>query len=134
MSIEWLVKNFNANAVILIRHPAAFIASLKAKNWSHDFDHFIQQEKLMAILGPYADQIILYTQEKPDIIDQGILLWNILYSRVMHYNTQYPDWIYIRHEDLSRNPVQVIKETYGKLDLIFTEKIEKKSLNQQHLK
>lgn len=126
MSIDWLVKQFNASVVILIRHPAAFVASLKVKNWSHTFDHYLEQDNLMTLLEPFADQIKLYSQVKPNIIDQGILLWNISYYRVLQYKTQYPEWIYARHEDLSLNPVEEFNKIYNKLDLDFTQKTENK--------
>lgn len=126
MSTDWLVEKFDANAVILIRHPAAFVASLKVKNWEHTFDHYVKQDKLMTLLEPYADKILSFSKVKPDIIDQGILLWNISYFRVLQYKADYPDWIYVRHEDLSLNPVEEIKKIYNELDLNFTKKIEDK--------
>lgn len=134
MSIDWLVDQFNAKPVVLIRHPAAFVASLKVKEWKHTFDHFLSQDKLMDLLEPYADQIKLYTETKPDIIDQGILLWNITYYRVSQYKSLYPDWIYVRHEDLSIDPVEGFKEIYKRLDLNFTKKIEKKIIESTSAK
>ena len=40
-SAEWVEKEFNSDVVIIIRHPAAFVASLKVKNWEHDFNEFL---------------------------------------------------------------------------------------------
>ncbi|MCD4730319.1 MAG: sulfotransferase [Bacteroidales bacterium] len=134
MSIDWLVKKFNAQAVILIRHPAAFVASLKVKDWKHSFDHYIKQPNLMTLLEPFADQIKLYDQSKPDIIDQGILLWNISYFRVLQYKTKYPNWIYTRHEDLSLNPVEEFRNIYEKLNLKFTNKIKNKIIESTSAK
>lgn len=123
MSIDWLVDKFGADVVALIRHPAAFVASLKVKKWDHVFEHFIAQPQLMKILDPYADKIYAYDENPPDIIDQGILLWNIIYYRVRQYQLKYPDWNYITHEDLSRNPIDGYKDLYKKLNLRFSPKI-----------
>lgn len=140
MSTDWLATQFNADVVALIRHPAAFVASLKVKKWSHVFDHFTEQAELMKVLEPFADQIREFTKSPSDIIDQGILLWNITYYRINQYRESFPDWIFVRHEDLSLDPVNEYKKIYEKLDLNFTPKVESKivestSANEaEHLK
>ncbi|OQX77600.1 MAG: hypothetical protein B6D61_06915 [Bacteroidetes bacterium 4484_249] len=140
MSTDWVAKKFDADVVALIRHPAAFVASLKVKKWTHVFDHFIEQEKLMKILEPFAKQINEYAASPPDIIEQGILLWNITYFRINQYRENYPDWIYVRHEDLSMEPVNEFKKIYDKLNLNFTTTVEKKIIEStsagkaEHLK
>jgi len=126
MSTDWIADKFNADVVILVRHPAAFVASLKVKKWAHTFEHYTQQEKLMKVLAPYAEQIRLYEKTEQDIIDQGILLWNIAYYRVSQFKEKYPNWIFIRHEDLSMSPVDEYKKIYEKLGLNFSSGVEKK--------
>lgn len=126
MSTDWLADKFDADVVVLVRHPAAFVASLKVKKWAHAFVHYTQQEKLMEVLAPYAEQIRLFEKSEQDIIEQGILLWNIAYYRVSQFKEKYPDWIFIRHEDLSMNPVDEYKKIYEKLGLDFTSTVEKK--------
>lgn len=140
MSTDWLAQQIDADVVALIRHPAAFVASLKVKKWSHVFDHFTEQAALMKVLHPYADQIKEYTKSPPDIIDQGILLWNLTYYRINQFKEVYPEWIFVRHEDLSLDPVNEYKKIYTKLDLNFTSRVEKKiiestsSSKAEHLK
>jgi hypothetical protein len=123
MSADWIHKKFKASVIIALRHPAAFVASIKVKNWKHPFRHFSDQKELMKILSPYADKIIAYQQSKPDLIDQGVLLWNIIYYRVLQYQQKYPGWIYIRHEDLSRNPVDEFRKIFRKLHLRYNKQI-----------
>lgn len=126
MSTEWLAQKFNCDVVALIRHPAAFVASLKVKNWTHSFDHFLEQKDLMKKLEPFASDIEKYVKNPPDIIDQGILLWNIDYYILDEYRQNYPDWIIIKHEDLSLDPMGEYKKIYQKLDLDFGVDVEKK--------
>src|SRR5699024_11082686 len=47
MSSEWLHNRFDMEVVIVIRHPAAFVASLKRLNWDFDLNELICQEELM---------------------------------------------------------------------------------------
>jgi hypothetical protein len=126
MSTEWLAQKFDCDVVALIRHPAAFVASLKVKNWTHSFDHFWEQKDLMEKLSPFASDIEKYVKTPPDIIEQGILLWNIDYYILNEYRKNHPDWIIIKHEDLSLDPVGEYKKIYQKLDLYFGDSVEKK--------
>lgn len=140
MSADWIYKKFNARMIIILRHPAAFVASVKVKEWHHPFKHFSDQDELMRLLSPYASTILEYQKTNPDLIDQGILLWNLIYYRVSQFQQKYPDWMYIRHEDLSRNPIDEFRKIYKKLHLRFDEQIRNKIIEstsankEDHLK
>lgn len=121
-SVEWLAKRYNMQVVILIRHPAAFAASLKQKNWRFDFNNFLNQPELMdQRLGHFRLEIEKYSQNSPDIIDQACLLWRIIYSMVAGYQLTKTDWKFIRHEDLSRSPIDEFRNLFNSLGLEFTE-------------
>lgn len=124
MSVEWLFKTLNCDVIITVRHPAAFIASLKVKGWEFDFTNFLNQPRLMKdFLSDYASDIKRYSEEKPDIIEQGILLWNIIYSVVHYYEKKYPKaWLIVKHEDLSLDPLGEFERIYAYLNLTFSDK------------
>ena len=46
-SSEWLAEKFDMNIIIVIRHPAAFVSSVKQLNWPHPFSHFLRQPLLL---------------------------------------------------------------------------------------
>lgn len=122
ISAPWLAQFLNAEVLITVRHPAAFAGSLKVANWTHPFEHFDRQETLMkTFLSPFRDQVKSFAERKRDIIDQAILLWNILYYAVHRYRQQYPDWVVVRHEDISRNPVGEFQGLFERFGLFFSE-------------
>lgn len=125
MSAEWLYNNFDINVVILIRHPAAFIASLRVKGWEFDFKNIKNQEKLVENLIPeYKKAIENQITKKRDIIEQGILLWNIIHKVILKYSIEYEKkWYFIRHEDLSINPIKEFKDIFKFLNLKFDDEI-----------
>jgi len=125
-SAEWLAQSFDMQVVVMIRHPAAFVSSLKRKNWQFDFNHFLQQPLLMRDhLYPFESQIRAYTARPPDIIDQGILLWKIFHHVIYYYQQKHPDWLFFRHEDLSREPIRKFQQIFDYLKLPFDQKIQK---------
>lgn len=126
-STEWLFQHFNCDVVVLIRHPAAFTGSLKVKNWEFDFNNLLDQPDLINNYVPqFADLIKEYSINKKDIIQQGCLLWNIIYSTVKILNQKYPNWIFIRHEDISFDPLGQFKFLYTKLGIGKFEDVQNK--------
>lgn len=125
-SAEWLSSRFDMNTIVMIRHPAAFAASLKVKSWYHPFSHFLKQPMLMEkYLKPFQEEIRKFENKKKDIIDQAALLWNIIHCTILKYKEEHPDWMFIRHEDLSRKPIDGFCEIYKRLNIEFTDKVKK---------
>jgi hypothetical protein len=63
------------------------------------------------------------------VIGQAALLWKMIYCAVHATLEQHPDFIVVRHEDLSRDPVAGYRDLYKSLDLEFTPRVEKTILN-----
>ena len=120
LSAEWLAKSFEMDVVVLIRHPAAFAASLKRLGWKHSFATFIQDGRVPDVLQPYEAEIREQAKRPGEILAQAALLWRVLYNAVDGYRERYPDWAFVRHEDVSAEPVATYERLYAKLGLDFT--------------
>ena len=48
---------------------------------------------------------------------------------ILKYKEKYDDWLFIRHEDLSKDPIYGFKQIFGKLGLKFSE-YEAKVINE----
>lgn len=125
-SSEWINSTLNTQNVFIIRHPAAFVASMKEKDWKRDYKQFLSQPYLMEILHKYKDKIEQYSEFEYDTIDQAILFWNMIYYYISVMKLKHPEWIYVKHEDLSSEPVNEIKKLYEQLGISFTPYIENK--------
>ena len=125
-SADWLAKKHNFQVIVLIRHPAAFASSIKRVNSPHPFAHFLRQNALMRDhLKTFEKEIEEYAYHPPGMIDQAILLWKIIHSVIYKYMRKNRDWIFIRHEDISIDPLKGFRDLFQKLGLQYTEKIEK---------
>lgn len=126
LSAEWLAEQFNLSVLVMIRHPAAFAGSLKVKGWSHPFEDFLAQPALMEeYFATYAEDIELFAAEEQDVVGQAALLWTLLYAVVLKYQERHPEWTFLRHEDVAREPIQTFRELYGHYNLTFTEDIQR---------
>lgn len=120
-SAEWLSDRFDMPVVVIIRHPAAFVASLIAANWVRfPFRILRDQEQLCAErLAPFRDEIAAAAENHPDPVGVGVLLWRAIHHHIRLLQQERPDWIFVRHEDLSREPVEAYREVYRRLGLPF---------------
>lgn len=128
LSAEWIYQTFQADVVIVLRHPAAFIGSLKTAGWTIPFNGLLaQEERLKPLLGEFSQTIRQYAETPPDVIDQGILIWNIIYSCILRYREKYGSkWYFVKHEALSKNPLEEYSKLFRFLGLGFTPKIREK--------
>jgi hypothetical protein len=127
-STPWFAKRLSCKVVITVRHPAAFASSLKRLNWPFDFQDLLNQPLLMRDhLEPYREE--LESMPSDDVIGQAALLWKLIYRSVHATRESNPDFIIVRHEDLSRDPVPGYRDLYKALGLEFTSRVEKIILN-----
>ena len=123
-SAEWLAETFGAQVVVLIRHPAAFADSLNRAGWNFDFSNFLRQPLLMEhYLDRFADEIRAAAARPMDILDQASLLWRVIYHTVYEYQQAHPAWYFVRHEDLSLDPIAEFRQLFRYLDLPFSDKV-----------
>jgi hypothetical protein len=125
LSAEWLAETFGMDVVVLIRHPAAFAASLKRLGWKHSFATFIQDGRVPEVLRPYEDEIREQAERPGEILAQAALLWRVLYNAVDGYRERHPDWSFVRHEDASAEPVATFERLYQQLGLELTPEARK---------
>jgi hypothetical protein len=125
LSAEWLAETFGMDVVVLIRHPAAFAASLKRLGWKHSFATFIQDGRVPEVLRPYESEIREQAERPGEILAQAALLWRVLYNAVDGYRERHPDWSFVRHEDASAEPVAIFERLYQQLGLELTPEARK---------
>jgi Sulfotransferase family len=124
-SAGWLADRFGMDVIVTIRHPAAFVASFTRLGYRHDFDSFLAEPQLLVdYLGPFEGEIRRYAEEPGDPIDEAVLLWRLVYATVDRYRTERPDWSFVRHEDLSLDPLGGYAALYSRLGLEYTDDVQ----------
>jgi hypothetical protein len=128
-SAEWLADNFDMNVIVMIRHPAAFVQSIRRLNWTHDFNHFSNQPTLIKDhLSPFYDEIERYSKKTFPLVDQGILLWKLIYYVVVKYRKSHRNWLFLRHEDLCSDPLEGFSKIFKFLGIKFSAPFKEKIL------
>jgi hypothetical protein len=120
-SAEWLAETFDMDVIVLIRHPAAFVSSIKRLGWDVNFANFLEQPRLLeGRLAPFAAEVRHLHEQRQDIVEHGILVWRMIHHVLLEYRAEHPDWVFLRHEDLSLRPVEEFRVLFARLGLAFT--------------
>jgi hypothetical protein len=121
-SAPWFASQLGCRVVISVRHPLAFVSSLKRLDWQFNFRDLLAQPLLMRdYLEPFREDM---TAAQKDVISQGSLLWRVIYHVIDHFRASHPDFIVIRHEDLSRDPERGFHELFDCLGLAFSSRVQ----------
>ena len=124
-SAPWFAQTFGCQVVIAVRHPLAFVSSLKRLGWDFDLRDLLAQSCLMRdYLEPFRAEMEAVLATPEDVIAQGSLLWQMVYAVVDGFRATHPDFGVVRHEDLSRNPVEGYRALYASLGLAFTSGVQ----------
>jgi len=125
-SAEWMSDTFGMDTVVLIRHPAAFAHSIVKQGWWHPFEHFTAQPSMMRdLFAARADEIERFARTPQPLLDQAILLWTLIHEHIAVMRARRSTWRFIRHEDLSRDPVAGFGELYAWLGLTWSDEVER---------
>ena len=110
----------------MIRHPAAFVGSIKRLNWQFKFKTVLAQESLMRDwLHPFEAEMRRCRDHDVDVIEQGIVLWNALHWFIDRMHERHPEWAFIRHEDLAADPVAGFESLYRRCGLSWSPLVER---------
>ena len=129
LSSDWFSKTYKCKMIIMIRHPAAIISSLKLNNIRYNFNgthSLLTQNDFLKNNVHFLKNNNENIPEPDDIIGQGILMWKILYGYVQKLQKNNRDWIFAKHEDLSIDPIKEFELIFKKLGLPFTKKTKSK--------
>lgn len=123
---EWFAASFDANIVVLVRHPAAFASSLKRLDWTFDFTNLAAQPQLVERhLWPYRHELEEASRGHLDVIDQASLLWRVINHTALTYRREHPDWSILRYEDVAADPVAAYRSLYEVLGLTWSDRAER---------
>lgn len=130
MSAAWLEDRFDAQIVVSVRHPAAFVESMKRQRGGHPWNDFIAQRHLLAgDLVAFAPEIDRAQRGELSPIEEHILLWNVLYGFLSEKLEQGRNWIVVKHEALLEDTIAEYRKLYYDLSLSFSAKVERKLIS-----
>lgn len=126
-SAPWLAQRFGARVVVVVRHPAAFVDSARRRGWGFAFAELLDQPLLMRdVLEPWRGEMEVFRTHRPQhMVVEDARLWRIIYHVARAARAAHPDWIFVRHEDLSADPQAGFARLFGQLGLPYTPRAQR---------
>jgi hypothetical protein len=122
-SADWFADRLGCQVVVVVRHPAAVVSSLRRLGWRAPLASLSAQPALVRDrLEPFRDDLAAAQENaslRRDLIWSNAVLWRMIYSAVATYAEQRPDFLIVRHEDLSRDPENAYRRVYEALEMQY---------------
>ncbi len=124
-SAPWIARRFDADVVVLVRHPGAIMWSMKRLGWRFNLSHLLRQPLLMRdLLGPWADEMArLAADDAPDLAEEAALVWRVLYGIAERWRDEHPGWLYVTHDELSLDPGEGFRRIFEHCGVAYTDEI-----------
>jgi hypothetical protein len=102
--------------IVMVRHPAAVVASAKRLGWSFDIASWLDSQPE---LSSSLDDVLHPPPPYSTLVEEISVLWKCLYSTLRAYLSRNPDMMMVRHEDLCRSPIETFEKLYSYAGLCF---------------
>ncbi len=128
LSAEWVAREYQSQVVVMIRHPAAYVSSIKRVNWRMPLSVFLSQPKFMetipANLVSEVEEKAMSGQESSGYnLEDAALCWKVFHSVIKRYQTEHPEWIFLRHEDLCQDYLSGFRDLFYQLSLRWSDEV-----------
>jgi hypothetical protein len=117
---EWMAERLAMVPVLTIRHPAAFVASNRRLGWTYNLTDLLDQPLLLRHYLPDLEAEVRSAVASQEQLVHLSVLWKCVYWVVDGLRRRHPDWVFVRHEDVSRRPVSEFEALYRRLGLTMT--------------
>ncbi|NET85957.1 MAG: sulfotransferase [Moorea sp. SIO1F2] len=126
LSAEWLAHRFQMNVLVLVRHPAAFVSSCKQLGWGFHFENLLHQPLLIdKYFKQFEAEIIDHVNYEHELIDKLTLLWKLIYTAVIDYQDNNPEWLILRYEDICSQPLSQFNHIFKTFNIEFSTTAQK---------
>jgi hypothetical protein len=121
LAAPWIAEEFDGQVAVLVRHPAAMVASYRKLGYRAHFRHFLDQPQLMAdYLEPWRAGMEALV-ETDDRLSQVATFWTMLH-RVLADMVDRSDRLHVvRYEDLCADPEGEYERLFTRMGLEFND-------------
>lgn len=117
LSVESIAEYFNPQMIFMFRRPEAVVSSFLRRGWDVQLDRFIQ---IVRPSGIWSDDQLDDAENSMDSpLDRVAHIWRLLAVFGLHLREKYPDWLFLRYEDVTADPCREFRRLCDLLGLEF---------------
>ena len=111
----WIAARFQAQILIVTRHPCGFASSLESLDWRLNVNLLLRQKELMQHhLEPFRDTMNQARKDK--WLTRGAI-WGAIHTVFVNQLSEHADWHVCKYEDLCIDPARQFLELSKNLGL-----------------
>jgi hypothetical protein len=118
------VEELDFRVLVLVRHPASFVASMQSLGWTEHQDHpasLLRQEDLVRDHLPWLPEILAAESHLNDS-EIPALLWKCVYASILSFQQRLSSptsFLVVRHEDFGEDSAGTFERIFEWADLEF---------------
>jgi hypothetical protein len=121
LAAPWIAQEFDGQVALLVRHPAAMVASYRKLGYRAHFRHFLDQPELMADhLEPWRSEMEGLV-ETEDRVAQVATFWAMLHRVLFDMADRSHRLHIVRYEDLCADPPGEFERLFTRMGLHFND-------------
>ncbi|MEO1205506.1 MAG: sulfotransferase [Pseudomonadota bacterium] len=120
-SAPWIAERYDADVIVLVRHPCGVVSSYLELNWASELDAILDRS-LPDHAGALRDEIEDYRQGPRDLVGDLILQWKIFTTITLDWQSRFPRWTFIVHDRLCETPHEHFDAVFDRIGLRFTDR------------
>jgi hypothetical protein len=121
LAAPWIAEEFDGQVAVLVRHPAAMVASYRKLGYRAHFRHFLDQPQLMADhLEPWRAEMEALV-DTDDRVTQVATFWKLLHQVLFDMVDRSERLHVVRYEDLCADPEGEYDRLFTRLGLEFND-------------
>ncbi|MEW6477517.1 MAG: sulfotransferase [Actinomycetota bacterium] len=121
LAAPWIAEEFDGQVAVLVRHPAAMVASYRKLGYRAHFRHFLDQPQLMADhLEPWREEMEALVDTE-DRVAQVATFWAMLHRVLADMADRSGRLHVVRYEDLCADPEEEFERLFTRMGLEFND-------------
>lgn len=121
-SADWFHRYLHSQNVVMIRHPAGIASSIKVQQWWFDYERLLHNESVAERFFPgERARIEKLPRGDDEILFRACVLWRLMHLVIRRYQREFPNWVFLKHEELAAHPQEAFRDLFVRLGLPFGE-------------
>ena len=116
---DWLHETYDANVVVMVRHPAGVVSSYLKLGWRSEIDAIIDHP--VSERRPQLRRAVEAFKARPgDEVDALLLQWKLFTTATLDMVERRPDWTFVIHDVLCAAPQETFAALFDRIGLDYT--------------
>jgi hypothetical protein len=123
---EHLVQRYGMKAVVMLREPEGFVASVKRLRWQPQLGSLLAQPRFVARFLTPEDMDAAASCAAGSVVERAALLWRLLNRALLAMAEGNPAMLLLRHESIGEDAIGTFARVFAHAGIAFDTAAERR--------